>query len=423
MRLPAAVAIGLVASTLLAAAGCTEPLPAPAPTLPAPVEEAPFAFGSALKVATKPNGQVEAFIDVSPDGQTILTCLHGEFAAASPMFVSRDAGSTFSQIPAMPDWGTGGDCEVAMGDDGWWHFLISTVATETVVSTGDNGTTWTANHVTALPTNGMGDRPWLEAVGNDLILTYMPLSGVTPGQPGSIGVVRSTDHGRTWSTPQTLGGLEADTLIVEGHPLVGPGDLVRIPLMRYERDFDNNGSPCRLFFAVSADHGATWTEEPVAEPTCRPGFASFPTSVAVAGDGTLYWAYFVPASGRTDLVAIVGNGTGWSEPVTLMEGLSSYDIPWMDGRPDGTATLAFVANTTASPRGGQLTMLRLDARLPGLVDATATAGHNTGVEFLAVEHDMHGRAHVVATNGNALEFVREVLAGDAQGPAGEHMHG
>ncbi|MEA3202642.1 MAG: repeat-like domain, partial [Thermoplasmata archaeon] len=360
------------------------------------------------------NDQAESFIAVSPDGRTVLTCLHGKFAEASPMFASTDGGATFRRLAATPQHGVGGDCEVALGADGTWYFLASTVATETVSATRDGGASWTHAYLTSKPSNGAGDRPWLEAAGDTLILTTMPLSGVPPGEPGGVGIVRSTDHGATWSEPQDVGGTESDTLIVEGHPLVGPDGDIRVALLRSTRLATNPlGSPdgpCRLFFAVSRDTGATWSEEPVAQVDCLGVFGSSPTATAVAGDGTLYWAYGVANGTRADLVAVTSRDGGktWSAPQVVWGGLGTSSAGWMDGRPDGGADLVMVGDAATGAALGQLRLLRLDARHPGLVVAQADLGQDELVEFLAVDHDAAGHAFIAYTDRDILYSIREM---------------
>jgi hypothetical protein len=111
----------------------------------------------------------------------------------------------------------------------------------------------------------------------------------------------------------------------------------------------------------------------------------------------------------SDLVTIASRDGGktWSAPMVVLGGLASHASAWMDGRPDGSADLVVVANRTQGATLGQLTLLRLDARHAGLVAAQMDLGQAEFMEFLAVDHDGAGRAHLTWTDRGSLYYLRE----------------
>lgn len=374
-----------------------------------PLAEAPEAtgmtFGARTYVGPETSPSAESFIAISPDGQHILTCMHGFFVEASPMFASVDGGRSFRRLPADPAFGIGGDCEVAIDGEGTWYFLDSLGYAATIHATEDEGQTWRHNYVSAIPTNGFADRPWLEAFGTTLILTYMPLTGIG-GEPGGIGIVRSTDGGRTWSFPQTI-SFDASTLVVEGHPFAAPDGTLRIAILHFGRAIQTEPVQCRASFAVSRDDGVSWREEPVAEYECVDTWGIW-ANAASDGEGTLYWAYAAANGTATDVLVITSDdgGVNWSEPVPLLSTLGQVTNAWIDGRSDGRVDLAIVAAQDNQP--SRLLVLRLAAHAPHIVEHVADLGENEFIEFMGLDHDANNRAHVAFTNADELLYVAEV---------------
>jgi hypothetical protein len=383
----------LALSFILLLAGCLATVPAPTKTVNdlAPASGPLLSFLDPVRVADRRNGQSESFVAVSPDGQTVLTCLHGEFSGPSPMFASTDAGATFRELHATPSPMAGGDCEVAYGADGTWYFMHSTVADGTIAATSDQGKTWTVNFNAAPPTNGLADRPWLDTIGNDAILSYMPLFA----EPGPIAFTKSTDHAKTWSTPVHVNKVgPGKTNTMHGHfEVSADGKTIRIPLSQYVV----GGSPgskgtAYLTHAVSRDRGATWKDEPVIGPI----ETQVDTATAVVtSDGSLVWAYAVPNGPRYDirLVRSVDDGMSWLAPIAVVGGFTSLGLAWMDARGDGTVDLLLQGD--AAPLGGDanshVILLRLDAsRASPLVSSAVLAEASN--EYVSIDHDATGRA-------------------------------
>ena len=382
----------LAALLIVAIAGCAAP--GAEPDTPEPAVADLLAFDEPIVAGAYPNSQAEAFIEASPDGQTLLTCAHGEFRESSPMYASTDGGTTWRQLAAPADSPFGGDCEVALNGD-TWVFLASTVASATTLVTQDQGATWSVNPVAAVPTNGLADRPWISFDGDRLLLSYMPLWF----QPGLIGTMFSDDLGQTWSVPSYASQVApGQTSAVQGQFLVDPSDgSVRIPLVKTMGTEINQVGSITLALSTSADHGATWTERTVKGPF--QAYFAGSTAVAQGGDGTLYWTYYADVAGKVATFVMVSadRGASWGEPVSVNLGSLPASIAWGDGRPDGSMDLVWAGNDTQADGKPQVTVLRLDHRVPGLVvDRFDFAPlEATAPEFVTLEHDAAGNAYVV----------------------------
>ena len=404
---------------LLAVAGCLDEGAkdlgdGPVRDLPVVVDEADVGlyFGPDVKVADRANGEAENFVSVSPDGQTILECMHGEFAFTPMMLASQDGGASFRELE-LGEPSPGGDCETTFGEAGRWFFVHSTVVGATVVSTADQGETWIVSRVTALPTNGLADRPWIATAGKSVFLSYIPVWH----EPGTLGFVKSDDEGRTWSTPRTLTTMEpGKTNLYAPKMLVSPdNETVRIPFLTYPPVLAtaevaaSTGGWFRM--AVSPDKGETWSIQDVRGPD--PDFIRAHTTATLAGQDTIYWAYVVQNGTTWEARVIVSfdDGATWSEPRFVFGGFSLLGLPWIDGRPDGSATLVLEGiGSGASPDSGELgvTVVRLDAHADRLVQWVLPFGEGGG-EFSTVDHDAAGRAFVGYLRGDALWMRREVV--------------
>lgn len=410
MRSITVLVLVLVTAPALAT-GCVAP-PSAQPG-PAGVLTPPLRFLEPREIATYENMEVESFIASSPEGDTLLTCLHGEFTRPSYMFASEDGGETFRELTASPSPGVGGDCFVAMSAKGAWSFVHSTGFGTTVATTTDRGATWTVNPAAAQPTNGFADRPWLTYAGETLLLAYMPLIW----QPGGIGFTRSEDFGATWSVSQTIVPLDPDYPYVRhGNFLHGPDGAIRIPHVRAQSsNAGENAGTLRLAFAVSRDQGRTWIQERVATITAA---AATATAAAQAGDGTLFWPYYRPAGDGYDLRVLVSRDMGgtWKDYL-VAEGLDSPRAWWGDGRPDGSADVTFLASAALVEKDGpHVAAARLSPQGDRIAaDVAPIRAYEDALEYVGIDHDGAGRAFVVipkpgfrVTTQGHLYFAAEV---------------
>lgn len=385
-----------VALAVLAVAGCLEAEPGSNDATPA----APaFAMEPMRQVFTYENAEREAFLRVSPDGRTMLTCLHGEFTRPSFMLASEDGGATFRELVASPSPPAGGDCEVALSPDGAWSFIHSLGFGATVATTTDGGGSWIVNPVTALPTSGFADRPWMTFDGETLLMAYMPLLG----EPGGIGFTRSTDYGRTWSLSRTIAPMDPEfPYIRHGHFLHGPDGAVRAFVMRMPTSESAGDGPVRFSLLETRDQGATWAETDVAVlDIAMSGSAESPvTGSAQDGDGNLYLPYYIANGDGYDWLVLASRdgGASWDEPVTLLSGLG-YNRAWIgDGRHDASVDITVQVEgerVGASGPYAAVARIRLD---PFAVDL-APLLPGDAPEYVGIDHDAAGRAYVVLPVG------------------------
>lgn len=368
---------------LLALSGC---LSDGTPPAVADVGQEPWAFDAIL---IGPGGDAETAVLVGPDG-LVLACSHGGFGQPSPSWVSEDAGSTWRRLDPQPNPLVSGDCDWAVLDDGTWAIVYDTIASATVAVSNDRGATWSLNFASALPVAGV-DRPWLVADGNTLHMVYANVMAV---EPAINMFATSRDQGRTWTehavahTFSTEEGDRPNTVI--GNPLVR-GSTVRIPLASANLQL---GGPTWLGFAVSQDGGATWSEEPVAGPYP----SSFHLPVAdQAPDGTLYITKpeGTPDSMALDILVSQDDGVTWS-PVRVAEDVPFPSVtgPWVDARPDGSATVAWLRDEDGlrSIWAARIDGTRIVHPARALTEPVPDAAV---FEFMMLDHDADGRAFLV----------------------------
>jgi hypothetical protein len=369
-------------AVLLLLSGCLGRESAPA----APSPLGGFEFDEIL---IGPGGDAETSVTVGPDG-LVLACSHGGFGQPSPSWVSEDAGDTWRRLDPQPNPLVSGDCDWAVLDDGTWAIVYDTIASATVAVSSDRGATWSLNYASALPIAGV-DRPWLATDGLRLYMVYANVMAVEP----AINMVAvSVDGGRTWTQHALAHSLTPDEAdrpnTVIGNPIV-QGQTLRVPLASANL---NLGGPTWLSFAVSRDAGATWTEEPVAGP--YPSYFHLPVADA-APDGTLF---ITKPEGTPDAIAIDvlvsrDDGATWAT-IRVAENVTfpSVSGPWVDARPDGTATVAWLQD---GDDGRTIWAARIDAT--GIVHPAraliAPVPDASVFEFMMVDHDADGRAFLV----------------------------
>lgn len=383
----------LVALTLFTA-GCVQ-----APAENDPVDGLPgdALLPTFLSTRVGIGGDAETSLHVSPDGQTILACTHGGFTQPSPLWFSTDAGATFHQyIPtAHPP---SGDCDVSIGPEGNWYMLYDTIYSASVARSTDNGETWQMVYTAAVPFGGV-DRPWIQAAGRNVV--YLTYANVMVAQPAIDMFAKSTDGGATWTQQVLMNRIEdpAYPNTITGRMVLSDDNrTIRVPLARTNANGDDAAHVFDI--AESRDAGATWrtlrVHGPVDGPLQLPGMTR-------AGDGTLYFLITsgTAADATVSFVLSKDDGKTWSEPIVVateqsFPGLSGV---WIDGRSDGSATLAWmhtvdVNDTTA----WTVSVARVDAAGSVLFVNDLfepVVGDQSVYEFLMVKHDAEDRAHIL----------------------------
>jgi hypothetical protein len=373
---------------LIAVSGCAAPVaPSDAATEPLVEARPALSFLPGRAAATVPNTQHEAFVDVSDDGQTILTCAHGFFKDPSHFYASTDGGATFVELRVDEPMPGGGDCEVALSASGVWAFSEKTDLGVTVVTTADGGTEWTVNHLAGPPVNGLADRQWLAYAGEVLWLSHQPGSQ----QVGTVEAMRSSDHGATWSLPSRV--LLPDPAYPKVHAgpfLFGPDGSVRIPVERSAPD-----GATALSLAVSSDDGSTWTEQTLPVGDADSETNPFPSGVTQAADGAITWAY--AAGSSLVVIGSTDGGATWSPRLVLDDGLD-WGRPAAAARPDGSVDVVWLSDGARfGVDGPHLALARVDLRATPAEVETTVLGPLGSIEFVDVAHDAAGRATVVAT--------------------------
>lgn len=345
-------------------------------------------------VAAIPNTGHESFLAVSADGQTMLTCAHGDFRAPAHMYASTDGGATFRELDAGPTMLPAGDCDVALGPGGEWTFAGKTAVGVTVATTKDQGAAWIISHAAAPPLNGLADREWLAYAGDVLLLSYQP--GVQGA--GNVFVTRSTDFGATWSQPvDAVPLIPLLPLVTAGDFLVSPDNAtIRIPVLRSLAPPDERAV---LGLAVSRDAGLTWAEEGAGGVVSS---SAYPTGAALTAQGLIAWAYCDGASMR--LIVSGDDGATWSAPAAIGAG-AAHERPWASPRPDGTVDVVWLSDGTHFGRAPGLAVTRIDPRTPGLVLAQAIVADVAFIEFASIAHDGSGRASVAVVDAPRLMAV------------------
>lgn len=382
MRLFAATA------ALVLLAGCLDPTEPPAPAGPADAA-APWAATLA-----GPGGDAETSLAVSPDGQTVLVCSHGGFTQASPLWASTDGGETYRRVEVSPNQPFNGDCDVAIAADGSWNIVYDTVASATFASSTDQGVTWWVHPFTAEPFGGV-DRPWILADGNDIILTW---ADVMAALPFLAFFTKTSDGGRTWAPHTVMGTFTPDEVnCFMAHPIVAPSRAVQVPIACKDGGDVLGGGPIHIL--ESSDGGLTWDRLPTG---VRSGGA---ISASYAGDGGLWMTLNEgeEAGATLGVVHSTDSGRTFTAPLWLDSAVTpGFGWFWVDGRPDGSATAAWMDDADNATDDGagkwQVSVARLTfegGAAKAKVGRAGPVGDEAPLyEFLMVQHDASGRAFV-----------------------------
>lgn len=376
-----------------ALAGCIAPA---APFAGAPLPGA-FAWGDLL---VGRGGDAETSLVVGPDGGTVLACSHGGFRAPSPLWASDDGGATFRPLDPQPNPAPSGDCDVVVAESGEWAIVYDTLASATVAVSSDRGATWRIHPLAAVPFGGV-DRPWLASAGGLLLLSY---ASIMSAEPAIAALTTSADGGRTWSAPTAI----ATAADLEGESNCFVGKLVSSPdAQRLAVPLDCYSLTATLvrsqYLARSADGGATWDVASISEPAPHGHFRMPVLSEA----GGRAWLAFTSGEARdVHVITSTDGGATWTEPMLVVRD-SGMDLgwPWIDARPDGSATLAWMNETRpeGAPPGEtiwQVHVARVRADPEPRVEfarpaGPAAVGLAPAYEFLMVRHGSDGRALVL----------------------------
>jgi hypothetical protein len=186
---------------------------------------------------------LQSEVSVAASGNNIVVGYNeGSLAGfGSGLSYSRDSGRTWKQIPApILPFGSGiGDPVLAAGPGGVFYFVqlgVNGLGNGILAfsRSTDGGARW-STPVNAIPTvtnnvNNSHDKPWFTVDNSNspyrgnIYLTWTRFSNAVPS---SLYFVKSSDGGRTWSTPRAIGPAHSTTRLTQGSmPAVGPnGEL------------------------------------------------------------------------------------------------------------------------------------------------------------------------------------------------------
>jgi hypothetical protein len=237
----------------------------------------------------------------------------------------------------------------------------------------DGGRSWQRVRVLDQDTNGdvQGslDKEWVVADPTHPGLAYATWDHFTPNPDGSFHVparfARTTDGGQTWSTPLTIAGLPTDQAATIDTPVVDP--LTGAVYVFF--NWSTPGNPDWFAFVKSTNQGRTWTSplriaevgtatvtDPKTGAYLRTGDSLF--SVAIdPGTGRLYlaWQGAALSSGLYDeslLVTSADGGRSWTSPTVVsaryggpaflptitVSSAGQVGLTWYDFRHDDPAT-------------------------------------------------------------------------------------
>lgn len=305
-------------------------------------------------------------------------------------------------------------------------------------SSHDGGETWVRTVVPGLTkcTGGTLNHPaWPRLAFGPEGRLYLAVSAITSHFPtpgafvSSVGVITSTDAGRTWDEPVWITDL----------PLAARSHLI-------SAEPDNPGSAVvtwhspqpltRSFISRTTDGGRTWATHQLPVPPHR--FQPFSTPVAASG-GRLYVLYTTqpaptavkqvnagagsPLDLSSEIFVTVSDdgGTTWTQPVSILDGA----IPdWIGAEiaPDGSI---YVSTWRGTDPSRELVLLRSDDRgatwsAPSLIasDAVApspglaiSADGALGVTYLRATAGDQREVVFARSADRGLTWTQEVVAG------------
>jgi hypothetical protein len=344
--------------------------------------------------------QTEVALATGPGGLALAGWMDERAARVCAYSFSTDGGATWSKNVSIPNMSGVfvGDPSVAIDGGGTMYAVCQEYLNSSgsmgnirMMTSNDKGATWSAiKTIQSAP-----DKPWVGAGADDGTVFVSWL-----GNPG--GIKRSTDHGMTWGTVQSLGNIIHGTGITSS-----TSGLVHVP---YNLDSSRN----QLRYLRSKDHGATYDAPRDLLPDmgtfcfqCNPrqhpivGAAADPTGKIVA----ITWASSMPAGEGDDDVWVLyskDSGDTWSAPIRVndnktasrqfeswvaVDNYGRVHVAWTDYR-DGGQNETFYARSADPTKGFE-------------PNVQVTDGHGTGAT------DFLGDYKGIAVQGSDVLIVWE----------------
>jgi hypothetical protein len=166
----------------------------------------------------------------------------------------------------------------------------------------NGGRTWKRVRILDQDTNGdvQGslDKEWVVADPTHPGVAYATWDHFTPNPDGSFHVparfARTTDGGRTWSAPVTIAALPADEAATIDTPVVDP----RTGAVFVFFNWSTPGNPDRFALVKSTNRGRTWTTPQPIVPVGAVGVVDPNNAAALRTGDSLFSAAIDPRTGR-----------------------------------------------------------------------------------------------------------------------------
>lgn len=281
----------------------------------------------------------EPSIEVGPDGTIYITAAQGldrsrgaEAVTSSRLWVSAD-GASFAEVEPVGmagvsnlPYGMEGDLAVSL--EGIAYFVDLTLASVTLSSSTDGGSTWLLRNP-AVFAAAVGDREWVAAgPGNLVAVTWINTAPPVGGQPARLWAAVSSDGGLTFPVQTSI----PDATEAEASGIaVTPDGRVLVA---------NSGDDGVRAY-VSMDGGATF-ERHLVHATDKETSYNF---IAVDSDaaGNLYATWAEDTGSNTEVLysASSDGGATWTRPVRVSGASGAAALPWIDAAEDGHVAIAY----------------------------------------------------------------------------------
>lgn len=221
------------------------------------------------------------------------------------------------------------DADIATTSDGGLHVALFGPAGVEVLSSRDDGETWTPSGILSEPDV---DRQWIAAEGQTIWVSWRNT------MESGIGFARSLDAGRTWERD-----LELASETFSHGPLTRANSTLLLP---------TQDSGDELQVTWSMDDGQTWKKRGTGMTIADiPGFV-VPTT---HDNGTLRLVWTDVSSGSAAVWSSLGSLDGaWSGSAAVTPHGMNALFPWPVLRPDGSVAVFYYSSTEGGdPRNGE----------------------------------------------------------------------